>query len=494
MAVLIAAPAGAQMRVRSAAELNQALGAARGGETIELAPGDYGPVRVSGRKDRLAGPPAPVVIKSADSARPARLSSIDLRHAQNLTFEGLELRYAFAPGDTVRAKPFSIRDSRMIAIVGSRFVGDVAAGAGEAADGFPTGIGLDVVASANIRIEGNQFSSWHRGAVFAQSVDLVVRGNEVRDLRSDGFNFAQVNNVLIERNRFLAFRTSLATGDHPDMIQFWTNQTKAPSTDIVIRENYIDIGDGPWTQSIFMRNEEVDNGRAGPEMFYRNITIVGNFIRNSHLHGITVGETQGLTITNNTLIQAAASPRVPHVTVPVINVKPTSQNVRIEGNVAARFPELQIGWAFAGNVKIQRNFPRAKDFYNNVFVDALATGAAPPESFQMLPGAFAGETAAGSPYGRFDERPSRPRLVITSAVLAAGRGGEQQVAVSAAYGPAGRLDLTGARAVWTLADGVAKDGLTVSHRFPAGGVHRPSVVVTLRDGTRIEGARWVLSE
>lgn len=484
----------AQTRVRSTAELTEALRGARAGQVIELAPGQYGRLEIVGRRGRPVSFTQPIVIRSADAARPAELASIELRFVENITFDNLDLRYRYASADTMRTKPFTVRESSGVTFSRSRFIGDVATGTGTPADGFGTGIGLEVVASSGVTLEDSRFETWHRGAVFAQSRNLIVRGNEIRDLRSDGFNFAEVSNVVIERNRFLGFRTSLTTGDHPDMIQFWTNKTKSPSTDVAIRDNYIDIGDGPWTQSIFMRNEEVDNGRAGQEMFYRNITITGNFIRNSHLHGITVGETQGLVIANNTLIQAAESPRVMHVTVPGINIKPTSQNVRIENNIAPRYPEIQAGWTFQNNIKVQRNFPRAPDFYNLFFVDALAPGSAPAASFQVLPGAAAARNGAGSELNRFDERPRTPRLVIATAALAAGRGGEQKLEVTGAYGPSGKLDLSGASTVWKLDQDVVKTGLSVTHRFAKPGMQRAIVTVTLKNGAKIEGGRWLMTE
>ena len=43
-----------------------------------------------------------------------------------------------------------------------------------------------------------------------------------------------------------------------------------------------------------MRNEMVDQGKAGLEMYYQNITIENNVIYNAQTHGITVGETTGL--------------------------------------------------------------------------------------------------------------------------------------------------------------------------------------------------------
>lgn len=337
--------------------------------------------------------------------------------------------YAFALADKVNIRPFSFRSVKRLTIADSSFIGSLASGTGTPADGFGTGVGLAIQDSETVAVERNVFRQWHRGALFHETGDLIVRGNDVSELRSDGMNFAQVERVLIERNHFHDFKGQIGGTDHPDMIQFWTNKTTAPSVGITIRDNILDRGAGSWTQSIFMRNEEVDNKRAGREMFYRDVTITGNVIRNSHLHGITVGETAGLVIANNTLIQAEASPRPLHVTVPGINVTLASENVRIENNIAPRFTEnagkskgfveiggtIRDGWAIANNLRVQRNFPRAKDFYTNIFVDALAEGAVPLQKLQRLPSEVSpGHGDVGAPQSHFDPKPAAATVIILS--------------------------------------------------------------------------------
>ena len=151
-------------------------------------------------------------------------------------------------------------------------------------------------------------------------------------MRSDGFNFADVDNVLIEGNHFESFIGSLDSSDHRDFIQFWTTSTTSPSTNVVIRENLLDVGDGDWTQSIFIRNELVDQGHAGQEFFYSNFLIEDNIIRNTHQHGITVGEVDGLVIRNNTVMEGQGDNT--SGTTPRINVSEDALNVTITQNIA----------------------------------------------------------------------------------------------------------------------------------------------------------------
>jgi hypothetical protein len=483
-----------QVRIGSTAELERALGKAKGGERIELAPGRYDRLTLTGRRGVPVTWPSAVTVTSADPNNPATLSALDLRFVDNLTFTNLVFGYRFSAGDIQRTKPFMLRDVSRITIRASQFKGDRASGTGTAADGFGTAIGLDVTGADDLRVEDNRFELWHRGAVFLRVTKLAVIGNTITQVRSDGFNFVEITDAVIERNHFHDFRTSLETGDHPDMIQFWTNKTKTPSSNVVIRSNILDSGSGPWTQSIFMRNEEVDNRRAGTEMFYRNIEITGNVIRNAHVHGITVGEVDGLVIANNTLIQSVESPRPLHVTTPGINIKPASTNVRITNNIAPRYGAFSPGWMTENNATIQRLFPRQPNFYNAVFVDALALGTTTLSDLELLPSAPASYAGAGSPLLRFNERSTRPRLILSTTPVSAGRSAAQRFVVSAAYGPSGRIDLAGASAIWMVDESTALTGLEVTHQFAGSGLHRPRVRVTWPNGQSIESARTLLVE
>ena len=96
--------------------------------------------------------------------------------------------------------------------------------------------------STNITIRNNTFFNWHRAAVFSGVGRLKLLNNEVSSVRSDGFNFANVNDVLIEGNQFHDFTPT--SDDHADMIQFWTSGTTSPSTNIVIRGNILNSGRG----------------------------------------------------------------------------------------------------------------------------------------------------------------------------------------------------------------------------------------------------------
>ena len=65
--------------------------------------------------------------------------------------------------------------------------------------GVELAYGLCASEAANITVTNNQFFNWARAGVFGSVNGLTVSGNEIFGVRSDGFDFAHVNNVLIER-------------------------------------------------------------------------------------------------------------------------------------------------------------------------------------------------------------------------------------------------------------------------------------------------------
>ena len=382
--------AGAEtLRIATPAALQQALLAPSPGDVLLLAPGNYGQLDLRG----LVMPPdQPLVLRGADQGGPAVMTGMRLSSVENLVLENLTFDYTYAPGDPGHLRPFQINDSQGITIRHSVFDGDVARGVSAESDGFGTAFGLSLRGSARITLDDSEIRGFFRGLMVSESSDILVRGNDLHDIRMDGMNFAQVEHVRIEDNHIHDFARSLTSGDHADMIQFWTNGTTAPSRDIVITGNVLNSGAGWYTQSIFMRNDQVDRGLAGPEMFYRDVLITQNVIINAHLHGIAIGETDGLTISNNTVIRNARSEGADDNVAlwnPRISVAETSRRVQILRNVVSRIAgyDNQDDWVVADNMFVQdQGRLEAGLFYDLAFVDARSGDPQNLGSFSYLPG------------------------------------------------------------------------------------------------------------
>lgn len=329
----------ATISVTNTSELNTAMAQAKAGDTILLASGNYG--AFSTGNDYATA----VTIKSANAGAPAAFSSVALNGATGITFDSITFDYKFKAGDPLHVSPFTVSGSSNIAFRNSIFDGDVASGTNSIDNGYALGNGLMITGCNNVTVESSVFKTWMRGLVIGESSNINVLKNEVTGIRSDGMNFVQVQKILVEGNNIHDFRAAPNSDDHSDMIQFWTTGTTAASTDITIRNNTLNIGQGTWAQSLFMRNELVDQGQAGTSMYYKNVLIENNTITNAHTHGITVGEADGLIVRSNVVIAGTMNLNNAYnaayvsqfgatsgIMVPFIHLSNASDNVTATGN------------------------------------------------------------------------------------------------------------------------------------------------------------------
>ncbi|SFG82677.1 Right handed beta helix region [Palleronia marisminoris] len=344
-------------------ELADALRTAEPGTALHLGAGDYGTVRIDG----IHGP---LHLIATDPANPPVLSGLAITDSTDITFEDIAIAYRATPESPLWLPAVDIRNARGITFRRVLFDGDLASGGAPEDLGRPTGTALTIRDSAGITVEDSEIRRFERGIVLSHSDGIAILGSHLHGLRHDGITMAAVRQVRIEGNRIGNFDRAPESADHPDMIQMFTTGTERPSEDIRIADNLLLSGHGLWTQSIHLRNERVDQGQAGPEMFYRDIEIVGNVIANAHLNGILVGETRGLVIRRNSLIRndrSAGQDFTDALATPLIRVAPASREVVIESNLAAGIPRPEgRDWRIVDNVVM----PFAS--YDEVLVDARA--------------------------------------------------------------------------------------------------------------------------
>ncbi len=395
--LMLAGPALADVVVGTTQELRAALNEAGPGETVQLKPGRYEEVsmrKIAGAEDQ------PIKITSIDPMEPARIGNMRLHEAAHIVLDKLVFDYEFSAGDKIHLRPFQITNSQDIVVRNSLFDGDVAHGVSENSDGFAYTFGLGVRQVDGLTVENNEIHTFFRGIVISSSQNILIKNNDVHSLRMDGMNFSEVQDVRIEGNHIHDFDRSPDTRDHADMIQFWTNRTKKPTENVTIHGNVLNSEDGLFTQSIFMRNDLVDRGLAGEEMFYRNLVIEDNVIINAHLHGISIGEANGVKIENNSVIRNAESEgKRNNISLydPRISVSKTSKNVRIVNNVVSRISgfERQSDWEAHNNFMIQDRHQLQPGYYGNVFANALKGD--PGELSSFFP--KKGGPLDGAPYG-----------------------------------------------------------------------------------------------
>ncbi|TMV89211.1 PKD domain-containing protein [Thioclava sp. BHET1] len=455
------------------------------GDVLDLAPGNYPELvlyKVSGRAD------APITVRSQDPANPARIARMNLRETSHIVLSNLYFDYRYTANDDPSLRPFQVFTTRDLTIRNSVFDGDMAPAGADAIERGPrpTAFGLAVRASNGVRIENNEIRRFFRGLVVSDTVNIDVRGNDLHDMRMDGMNFAQVERVKISHNTIHDFLRAANAGDHADMIQFWTAGTTRPSRDIEISNNILNSGEGLFTQSILMRNELVDRGKAGPEMFYRNITIRDNVIINAHLHGITVGETDGVTIANNTLIRnrfSQGDSADPKLWIPSIRVARSARDVRIEKNVVGEIvgPVGQPGWSVEGNLLIQDLSPERPNYYDTLFVAARTGLPDDLSNFDYLPnGPLAGAGVGAPLLDRLSgvatafQPVMRVKTTPESGMGFAFDAGQTVL-------PAG-VDPAQVRYTWQIGKVAPQEGAHLTMSFQQPGTYRVALTATLPDG------------
>lgn len=375
--------------VRSSAELENALSAANGGDVITLASGDYGALNL-----RNATFSSEVKIISENPNDMASFSSMNLVGASNLTFESVKFDYTYEAGHQVQRSPFKVTDSSGIKFDSTVFEGDFINGTGTTADGTGTGRALLVRDSQDVDIVDSEFFAWWKGIAIGGSEDVNLIGNNVHTIRSDGINIGRSTNVLIEENYIHDFGGAAGSGDHRDMIQIMRAQGEG-SHNITIKDNIFDVGEGDYTQTIFAGSDKAT--ASNPTHWHTNLVVEGNLIYNNHTHGISVAMTDGLTITDNTLV-AIPRDKTSGVTIPKIHISSESRDVTVEGNATAAITgdNGQSDWDVSNNLIIQNTNPNGSGYYADVFVFHATSAEDGYNQYGVKPGGLLDTMNVGS--------------------------------------------------------------------------------------------------
>ena len=273
------------INVGNAVQLAAAVAVVRGGETILLAPGNYGVLTV---KYRMLD--TTVTIKSADAANDAVLSGIRVHASSGFVFDDLDVKRPLLAGEADWTQAVYVSASKKIDLVRIDFTGSL--------DDNPwnDGIALRVGDTEGFRLIDSTFEQFNVAAKFSQVDRLVVAGNTVTDVR-EGFNFAAVHDVTIAQNRLFSFDPNYAAGDHSDAIQFWNAGVNEGSSRVVIRDNIILQGANGGTQGIFIGAENLTYRHS-------NFVIENNLYNGDARHGISIYGVDGAVIRGNSVTTA----------------------------------------------------------------------------------------------------------------------------------------------------------------------------------------------
>lgn len=324
--------------VSTQSELLSALRTATGGDTIQLAAGNYGNIALNGTKPatRYLKYSGEVKIVSANPGDKAVVNKLFMEGVQNLTFENIEFDYTSAT--TSNGQPVLLKSSKGITFRNSVFDG-------ETAGGYGSGTGLKVSAGRDILVENSTFTNYRKG-IEAWAVDgFDILNNKLQDISYDGIVSGHVQDLTIRGNT-VAMRPNLGADNHRDVIQVYNQGSKAPSSNVLIENNKLTSTD-TVTHGIYMGNADAKSTGSGSE-FYSNVVIRGNVIQTGQKLGIGIGHVNGLKITGNTLIQNdALNDNTRPITIPMLQVEQASTNVTITDNVlhGQPIPSNSGNWA-----------------------------------------------------------------------------------------------------------------------------------------------------
>lgn len=268
--------------VRNQVELDAALKAAKGGETIKLAAGTYSSVTI--KNQNFA---SNVTITSLDSTAPVNISKFAIYGSSNVTLKNLIAQTDFKPADDW-AQLNNIGTSKNITVDSVKISG----GTGDPS--ASKGYGLFVRDSSGVVVKNSSFDHFALGMSAQNDDGMQVLNNSFHDNRRDHTNFTEMSNLVIDGNTF----TNLfpVGGEHPDAIQFLTAGKVKGNQNITISNNVIMQGAGAGAQGIFL-NEEAGN------LPYVNVNIKNNLIYlNGEWQGINVVHGQNVNIQSNTVV------------------------------------------------------------------------------------------------------------------------------------------------------------------------------------------------
>ena len=264
--------------VNDSAGLVSALKAAKAGDVVQLAGGDYSAVTLSGLKFN-----GTVTVTSQDPGNIAVLNGMTVKNCEGLTFQGLDFQVDPAGKDY----PYKITSSSNITLDGVRVHGSLND------DVHDDQSGLQIRNSQDITIVNSEFEQLQNGISQLDNDGLTISNNYFHHIRTDGIRGGGSDHLVFSNNYFTDFHP--VEGDHPDAIQLWTSNTTESATDITITGNVVVRGEGGAIQGIFLRDQ------VGG-LPYTNVTITGNLVVGGLTQGIGVNGARNALIDNNVVV------------------------------------------------------------------------------------------------------------------------------------------------------------------------------------------------
>ena len=360
-------------------ELATALSTVKGGETIQLAPGNYGSISITGGaysqmsiggvKTGTKSPvlTSPVKITSQDSNNRAVVDRIETRSTDNWVFDSLIIKPAVPGVLTTFAVMISGNNNMMQnCYVTYSFENSDSWDAAKWA--ATVGSGISVNAGSNNVIQNNYVSNVYMG-ISVGAPNTKVLSNVVNYFSGDGMR-GVADNGLFEGNIIKNIR--IINSNHPDGFQSWSlSPTGTPGggvvTGTIVRGN------------VFLISENLSHplatGMQGIGMFdgnYQDWVIEDNVIMTEAYHGIAVYGAINVKVDHNTVINIRKNPTYKTwITIAAHKGATTSAGVNTVTNNLSSLLSLVPG-ATQYNATTSVSIQTATSFSGNNFVVPVA--------------------------------------------------------------------------------------------------------------------------
>lgn len=300
--------------VSSSAELSNALAAATGGENILLSAGEYDELFI---KDLSYD--SSVTVSSLDPDDPAVFTdSVTFVRADGLVLDGLVFDSETFSDGSLTAPLLFLHSCENVTMTDLVFTGAIpteeegvdAYAADTTRNDYITGYGyetgLRIHNSENVTLENATFLDLRYAIYVGESSGVSLTEMSIEQVR-EGIMFYETQDMIISDSVFQNFTPWLGMDDasydgdvhdHPDMIQFWGDNSTTGVHDITITGNTFITETGSSTQTIFGHL----SGASSDDVTATNFTVTDNLIINGHPHGISLGDVDGAVISGNVLL------------------------------------------------------------------------------------------------------------------------------------------------------------------------------------------------
>lgn len=272
--------------VSTGAQLNAAARAARAGDTILLAPGNFGDVTLSN-----INPTGTITIKSANPDNDAVIRTLSMFGSRNIIIEDVDFHRPLAPGASQNSYIVNVGRASNITFSGIDVMGSMNNNAHDDASGMS-------VAGSRISIFDSTFTQL-KAAVATSGTDFLFAGNTITQVRQ-GLSIRSMNRAVVEGNYAADFQANYATKEHPDVFQVHSGGTANASHNLIFRDNIMmPSGNGP-VGGIYIQSEAFFRAKRLDQR-HTNILVENNYYEGNYRHAITVNNTDDLIVRNNTV-------------------------------------------------------------------------------------------------------------------------------------------------------------------------------------------------